>query len=201
MCSRKQYLDWVCPFLVERAVKPYGRDRQPHELLLQAICRQKKCLPHDQLADLRRNMTVGSAKYRISKFRKRQCGGSEAKPEPTDAEVVFQDKKKWTPHSVRCSWGRSRIEWLQKLEEQQKQCFRAMHETTGVILAKSSSSTLSKSNGKKRSKDKARSMDKDIGWKKCMIPGWWAFMPFSCGWSMHHTHSSCLDVPRPKMSS
>lgn len=201
MCSRKQYLDWVCPFLVERPVRPYGRDRQPHEFLLEAICRQKKCLPHDQLADLLRNMTFGSAKHRISKSKKRQCGGSEAKPEPTDAEVVFHDRKKWSPHADRCSWGRSRIEWLQKLEEQQKQCFRALHEPSGPILGKSSSkmNTLTKNNGKKRSKDKARS--KDIGWTKCKMPGWWAFIPFSCVWGLPRTHSVCLNVSRPKKSS
>ncbi|XP_017103569.2 uncharacterized protein [Drosophila bipectinata] len=199
MCSRKQYLDWVCPFLVERPLRPYARDRQPHELLLQAICRQKKCLPHDQLADLLRNLTVGSTMRRLSKSRKRQCGGSEVRPEPTDAEVVFLDMRKSSPHADRCSWGRSRIEWLQKLEQQQNQYLLALHEPSGGPLCKSPSRISSPT--KSRSKDKVRSMDKDIGLGKRKIPGCWALMPFFCGWSIPRTDSVCVDVSRPQKSS
>lgn len=135
MWSKKQYLDLVSLFLQAKPPKPHElRPCYQHELLLHAICRPKEPLTKDELTDLVWNMTNGPKK-KSSRPRRRQSGGMDIQREPTDAEVVFGGCVKTPPSPIyRCGWERSRIEWLSKLEQQQRrQYYQAWQEPPGSI--------------------------------------------------------------------
>ncbi|XP_017119068.1 uncharacterized protein LOC108140651 [Drosophila elegans] len=202
MCTGNQYLELVSLFAQAKPQKPRVlRPCHQHELLLQLICRRKEQLTKSQLEDLIWNMSNGPKK-RTSKSRRRQSGGMDGKIEPTDAEVVFGCCEKSPPGSIsHRGWGRSRIEWLRKLEVQQKQYYQAWQETPGVNDSNKASRT-NRTNRTNSKKDKEASgpKDKDKSKARRNLPGCWALLPFSCGWHLGHD-SSCQDVPNRKKSS
>jgi len=193
MCTGKEYLELVSLFVQAKPPKPQElRPCNQHELLLQLLCRRRE-LTKNQLADLLWNVTNGPKKKTL---RRRQCGGMDGQQsEPTDIEVVFGCREKTPPSSIsQRGWGRSRIEWLHKLEAQQMQYYQAWQETPKV-------QACSTPGGKKDKECKApRKLDKegkDRSRNRRKLPGCWALLPFSCGWDLAHD-SSCQDVPHRK---
>ncbi|XP_017083795.2 uncharacterized protein LOC108116419 [Drosophila eugracilis] len=203
--------------LLVHAKNPKPQELKPcnqHELLMQLISRRKEQLTKNQLADLLWNISNGPKK-KTSRSKRRQCGGMDCISEPTDAEVVFGCREKMPPSTIaQTGWERSRIEWLRKLEIQQRQCYEAWQETTGVPSIKVESKPGKKDKDckipskkvkncrtpSKKGKPASEGNDKSRSRNKKKIPGWWSLLPFSCGWDLAHD-SSCQDVPHRKKSS
>ncbi|EDV49073.2 uncharacterized protein LOC6552974 [Drosophila erecta] len=219
MCTGKEYLELVSFLAQAKPPKPQElRPCNQHEILLQLICHRKEPLSKSQLADLLWNMTTGPKR----KFKRRQCGGMEGRNplEPTDVEVVFGCREKTPPSSIALrGWGRSRIEWLRKLEAQQRQYCQAWQETLGADATneagmKSSKKETECGNSTKKDKacekhgkkDQAGGREKDRHKErtrtrtKRKLPGFWALLPFSCGSNLTHDSSS-QDVPHRRKSS
>lgn len=223
-----EYLDLVSFFAHAKPPKPQEmRPCNQHEILLQLICNRRQSLSKAQMADLLWNMTSGPKK----KLKRRQCGGMDNRnpSEPTDIEVVFGCREKTPPSTIsHRGWERSRIEWLRKLEVQQRQCYQAWQETPGPdasINAGMKSSKKEKECGKSpikntpcekhnKNQNQAGGREKDKHKKKTRtkrkLPGCWAFLPFGCGLNLAHdsscglnlaNDSSCQDVPHRRESS
>ncbi|XP_016969346.2 uncharacterized protein LOC108037310 [Drosophila rhopaloa] len=204
MCTRNQYLELVGLFVQAKPQKPRVlRPCHQHELLLQLICRRKELLTKSQLEDLIWNISNGPKK-KTSKSRRRQCGGMDVQTEPTDAEVVFGCSEKTPPGTIsNRGWGRSRIEWLRKLEVQQKQYYQAWQESQGVNACNKPSGISSQKDKEPsilKAKESSGSKDKDTRKARKKQPGCWSLLPFSCAWDLGHD-SSCQDVPHRKKSS
>ncbi|XP_017055065.1 uncharacterized protein LOC108097338 [Drosophila ficusphila] len=200
MSTRKNYLDLVALLVHARPPKP--RELRPchqHELLLQLICRRKEKLTNSQLEDLVWNITNGPKKKKTAKkSRKRQCGGMDATREPTDAEVVFGCRERTPPPTVsHCGWGRSRIEWLRKLELQQRQYYQAWQEIASVNEVKKTGSSTTNKNEKTPSCKKDKNRKKDKGKARLKLSDCWSFLPFLCGRNIGKD-SSCLNVRHRK---
>ncbi|EDW97394.2 uncharacterized protein LOC6537121 [Drosophila yakuba] len=220
MCTGKEYLELVS--ILAQAKPPRPQELRPcnqHEILLHLICHRKEPLTKSQLADLLWNMTSGPKR----KFRRRQCGGmngmeGRSPAEPTDVEVVFGCREKTPPSSIsHRGWGRSRIEWLRKLEVQQRQYCHPWQETPGAEATNKAGMESSKKEaecGKSTKKDKAcekhskkneagsreKDKNKERTRSKSKLPGYWAMLHFGCGRNLTHD-SSCQDVPHRRKSS
>ncbi|XP_016952686.1 uncharacterized protein LOC108026310 [Drosophila biarmipes] len=196
MCTGREYLELVSLFV--QAKPPKAQEMRPcnqHELLMQLLCRRRE-LTKKQLADLLWNVTNGPKKKNSP--RRRLCGGMDGQQsEPTDIEVVFGCREKTPSSSIaHRGWGRSRIEWLRKLEAQQMQYYQAWQETTKVQAGTTPGGKKDKEckvPGKmgKEGKERGRSRNRR------KLPGCWALLPFSCGWDLAHD-TSCQDVPHRK---
>ncbi|XP_017031792.1 uncharacterized protein [Drosophila kikkawai] len=187
MWSEKQYLDMLSLFLQAKPPKPHElRPCYEHELLLHAICRPKEPLTKDEITDLVWNMANGPKK-KTSKSRKRQSGGMDVKREPTDAEIIFGGCVK-SPH-CRCTWGRSRIDWLNKLERQHiGQYYYTWQEPPGVIAAfKEPPPNISREKLKKTVRECSRARMKR--------PGCGAMLLFAYGRCFGHKSRNFSDVP------